>query len=76
MKNTSFKDELYNGLQGHGVKYITVDRDAEISGAPATHVVVFATDRSAPHEFSFAKANQMTAEHMAKVIVSYLRNRT
>lgn len=72
----SFKDTLYEGLDGHGVKYITVDRDAEIAGSPATHVLVYATDRHAPHEFSFAKANLMTAEHMAKVIVSYLRNRT
>lgn len=72
----SFKDELYAGLYGHGVKYIDVDREADIAGSPATTVRVFATDRSAPHEFSFAKANLMTAEHMAKVIVSYLRNRT
>lgn len=72
----SFKDDLYEGLKGHGVKYIDVDREATINGVPATSVRVFATDRSAPHEFSFAKANLMTAEHMAKVIQSYLRNRT
>jgi len=72
----SFKDTIYNALEGHGVKYITVDREAEIKGAPAIHVTVFATDRSAPHEFSFAKANLMDAEHIAAVIKSYLRNRT
>ena len=72
----SFKDTIYSALQGHGVKYITVDTEAEMAGAPAIHIIVFATDRSAPHEFSFAKANLMDAEHMAEVIKSYLRNRT
>lgn len=72
----SFKDTIYEALKGHGVKYITVERNADIKGSPATHVMVFATDRSAPHEFTFAKANLMSAEHIAAVIKSYLRNRT
>lgn len=74
VKNTSFKDELYEKLFGNGVKYINVDRDAVDKGVPATAVSVF-TEKGT-HEFSFAKANHMDADHMAKVIISYLRNRT
>lgn len=71
----SFKDELYDALVGHGVKYIEVDRDAVVKGEPSVAVNVYATDRPAKHEFTFSKANHMSAEHMAAVILSYLRNR-
>lgn len=72
----SFKEEIYEVVRGHGVKYIDVDRDAVIHGVPSVEVKVFATDRTEAHEFTFAKANAMSAEHIGKVITSYLRNRT
>lgn len=71
-----FKETIYKALEGHGVKYIDVDRDANVNGLDATLIKVYATDREQAHEFSFAKANHMDAEHMATVIKSYLRNRT
>ena len=75
MKNNSFRDELYIALEGHGVKYINVNRDASINGVPSITVEVYDTN-DAKHEFSFAKGNHMDAEHIASVIKSYLRNRT
>lgn len=72
----SFKEEVYEAVKGHGVKYIDVDREAVVNGVPSVLVKVFATDRTDAHEFTFAKANQMSAEHIGKVITSYLRNRT
>lgn len=77
MKNTSnsFKDDLYANLEGHGVKYINVNRDAVVNGVPSVAVEVYAIN-DVKHEFSFAKANHMGADEIAKVIKSYLRNRT
>lgn len=72
----SFKEEVYEAVKGHGVKYIDVDREAVVNGVPSVLVKVFATDRTDAHEFTFAKANAMSAEHIGKVITSYLRNRT
>lgn len=73
--NNSFKDDLYAHLEGHGVKYINVNRDASINGSPATAIEVYVRD-DVKHEFSFAKSNAMNAKNMADVIKSYLRNRT
>lgn len=73
--SNSFKDDLYSELEGHGVKYINVNRDASVNGVPSVVVEVFA-ENTAQHEFTFAKANKMDAEHVASVIKSYLRNRT
>lgn len=73
--NNTFKDDLYDALDGHGVKYINVNRDANVNGVPSIAVEVYALNE-AKHEFTFARGNHMTAEHMAEVIKSYLRNRT
>lgn len=73
--SNSFKDDLYDALEGHGVKYINVNRDASVNGVPSIAVEVFAINDTS-HEFTFAKANHMDAEHIASVIKSYLRNRT
>ena len=75
MSNNSFKDELYERLEGHGVKYVNVNRDANINGVPSVAVEVYTVNEKKA-EFNFAKANHMDAEQMAKVIQSYLRNRT
>ena len=77
MKNTpnTFKDDLYAALDGHGVKYINVNRDASVNGVPSIAVEVYAVN-DVKHEWTFAKDNHMDAEHIAKVIKSYLRNRT
>ena len=72
----SFKEEIYEVVKGHGVKYIDVDRNAVVNGVPSVEVKVYATDRTEAHEFTFAKANAMSAERIGKVITSYLRNRT
>lgn len=71
----SFKDDLYNALEGHGVKYINVNRDANVNGVPSVAIEVYAVN-DAKHEFTFAKHNAMSAKNMADVIKSYLRNRT
>lgn len=71
----SLKEELYTALEGHGIKYINVNRDGSEKGKPVVQIEVYARNATR-HLFSFDKGNRMTAEHMAKVIVSYLRNRT
>lgn len=68
----SFKDDVFNGLAGTAVFKVEVDRDATIRGEAATTVTVHRADGHAPHVFTFAKANNMDAEAMAKVIRSYL----
>lgn len=73
--NNTFKDDLYDALEGHGVKYINVNRDASMDGVPSIAVEVFAVNDT-KHMFTFAKENKMSAEAIAKVIKSYLRNRT
>jgi len=73
--NNTFKDDLYAALEGHGVKYINVNRDASDHGVPSIAVEVYATN-GVSHEFTFAKGNKMDAKHIASVIKSYLRNRT
>ena len=75
MNNNHFKDDLYYYLQGHGVKYINVNRDASVNGVPSIVVEVYAVN-DVKHEFTFAKANKMDAAHIASVVKSYLRNRT
>ena len=75
MNNNTFKDDLYDALQGYGVKYINVNRDASVNGVPSIAVEVYAVN-DVKHEFTFAKGNHMDAEHIAGVIKSYLRNRT
>jgi hypothetical protein len=75
VSGNTFKDDLYAALEGHGVKYINVNRDASVSGVPSVAVEVYARG-DVKHEFTFAKANHMDAEHIASVIKSYLRNRT
>jgi len=78
--NNTFKDDLYDALEGHGVKYINVNRDASVNGVPSIVVEVYTTGvvtgNELKSEFTFAKANHMDAEHIATVIKSYLRNRT
>lgn len=69
------KEELYTALEGHGVKYINVNRDASVNGVPSIAVEVYAVNE-AKHEFTFAKGNHMSVEEIATVIKSYLRNRT
>lgn len=69
------KEELYKALEGHGIKYINVNRDASVNGVPSIVVEVYA-ENAAKHEFTFAKGNHMDVEHIATVIKSYLRNRT
>jgi hypothetical protein len=77
--NNTFKDDLYTALDGHGVKYINVNRDASVKGSPSIKIDIFTAgegDMHKRHMFTFDKANHMTAEEIAKVIKSYLRNRT
>lgn len=68
----SFKDEIFDNLAGTAVYKIDVDREAVISGLPSTKVIVHRADGHAPHEFTFAKVNGMSAVQMAQVIRSYL----
>lgn len=75
MSNNTFKDDLYDALQGHGIKYINVNRDASVNGVPSIAVEVYAVN-DVHHDFTFAKGNHMNADEIASVIRSYLRNRT
>lgn len=75
MTSNTFKDDLYTALEGNGVKYINVNRDASVNGVPSIAVDVYAVN-GAHHEFTFAKGNKMDAGHVGSVIKSYLRNRT
>jgi len=70
------KEDIYNGLIGHGVYKVDVDREATINGLPSVAVVVHAADGRDPHAFTFAKVNHMDTDSMVAVIRSYLRNRT
>lgn len=77
--SNTFKDDLYAALDGHGVKYINVNRDASVDGVPSIAVDVYVREANGDgkeHKFTFAKENHMDAEHIADVIKSYLRNRT
>lgn len=79
MKNNTFKDDIYDALDGHGVKYINVNRDASVNGVPSIAVDVYVREANgggSEHKFTFAKGNHMDAAHIADVIKSYLRNRT
>lgn len=70
----SLRDDLFHALRGYNVWRIEVDREAVVKGNPAIKVTIFTTTHD-PHEFTFAKANQMTTQHMTKVIRSYLEHR-
>ena len=72
------RDELIALLKNHNVKDVTVDRDAEHHGEPATGIEVLFTDINGDEkigEFSFLKANHMSVQHMASVIISVITNR-
>lgn len=68
------KEELYKALEGHGVKYLSVNKDASVHGEPSVAVSVYYNDSK--HEFTFAKDRKITVDEMAGIIKSYLRNRT
>jgi hypothetical protein len=70
----SLKDDLLNGLKEFKVWRIDIDRDVYVKGQPAIKVTIYTTTHN-PHEFTFAKANQMTTQHMLSVIRSYLEHR-
>lgn len=70
----SLREDLLNGLPEYNIWKIDVDREVHIKGQPAVKVTVFTTTHN-PHEFTFAKANQMTSQHMLSVIKSYLKHR-
>lgn len=70
----NFKDDLLYELRDYHVWKIDVDREISVKGQPAIRVIVYTTTHN-PHEFTFAKANKMTSEHMIAVIKSYLAHR-
>jgi len=68
----SFQEDILNGLIGTATYKVDVDREATVAGAAATKVTVHRADGREPHEFTFSKANGMSAKQMAEVIRSYL----
>ena len=70
----SLRDDLFHTLSGYNVWKIDVDREAVVKGNPAIKITIYTTTHN-PHEFTFAKANQMTTQHMTSVIRSYLEHR-
>lgn len=70
----SLREDLFHTLQGYNVWKIDVDREVVVKGSPAIKVTIYTTTHN-PHEFTFAKANQMTTQHMSKVMKSYLEHR-
>ena len=61
----SLKNELYEALEGHGVKYIDVSTRA---------VQVYATDREEAHVFPLDSDTEF--ETLVNNIKQHLRNRT
>ena len=59
------KDELYEALEGHGVKYIDVSTRA---------VQVYATDREEAHAYPLTPDTDF--DDLVKNIKQHLRNRT
>lgn len=59
------KNELYEALQGHGIKYIDVSTRA---------VSIYATDRDEPHVFPLEPDTKF--EDLVNNIKQHLRNRT
>lgn len=70
----SLREDLLGGLKGYNIWKIDVDREVVIKGSPAIRVTIYTTTHN-PHEFTFAKANQMTTQHMLSVVKSYLEHR-
>lgn len=70
----SLREDLLHTLPGYKIWKIDVDRDVYVKGNPAIKVTIYTTTHN-PHEFTFAKANQMTTQHMSSVIKSYLEHR-
>lgn len=70
----SLREDLLNELRGFNIWKVDIDREAVVKGQPAIRITVFTTTHN-PHEFTFAKANQMTTQHIASVIRSYLEHR-
>lgn len=69
------REELLTLLEGHGVRSLNVNKDANVHGEPSVAVKVVSTT-GAEHEFTFAKDRKVTVDGMATIIKSYLRNRT
>lgn len=61
----SLKEELYEALEGHGVKYIDTNTRS---------VEVYATDREDAHVFALEP--DTTLEDLVSNIKQHLRNRT
>lgn len=70
----SLREDLINDLRGYNIWKVDVDREVHVKGSPAIKVTIYTTTHD-PHEFTFAKANQMTTRHMCNVIRSYLKHR-
>lgn len=70
----SLREDILHSLPGFHIWKVDVDREATVKGNPATKVTIYTTTHD-PHEFTFAKANQMTTHHMVSVIKSYLQHR-
>lgn len=62
---SGLKDDLYEALQGHGVKYIDVNTRS---------VEVYATDRDEAHVFALAPDTKF--DELVFNIKQHLRNRT
>lgn len=71
----SLQDTILASVQEHGVTSLDIDRDAVVNGVDSIAVTIEARG-GVRHEFTFAKSNHMSGEHIATVIKSYLRNRT
>lgn len=70
----SLREDLMTGLPGFNIWKVDIDRDLHVKGQPAIKVTIYTTTHN-PHEFTFAKANQMTTQHILSVIRSYLEHR-
>lgn len=74
-QTNSFKDTIATGLADFGIKHLSVNRDATVNGVPSVAITFFVPiedKKKFKAEYTFAKANQMSAEHMVKVIRSFL----
>lgn len=69
----SLKDMILDRLTRNDVGFskVDIDREADLNGLPATEVKVI-TDDMREHVVTLAKKNNMGAEHIADVVLSYI----
>lgn len=69
----SLRGEILDRLTRNDIAFakVDIDREADLNGLPATEVKVVTGDMR-EHVVTLAKKNNMSAEHIADVVLSYI----